>query len=178
MNGVAIVALFTAAVLSIIDAKGCSDDNDCVYGTICVDKACVTVKCESSDLCKKLAGVKAAKRRCNKEKVCTRKKHKSLTKLSRSPGSKCRYNEECDRNEICSSSVCQRKTCASDGDCRKFTKYPAICTGGVCTSQWCKHHSDCPEKYGCYEDRVMNAFLISSIYCTHLFSLGKSQRKV
>ncbi|TRY71705.1 hypothetical protein TCAL_04755 [Tigriopus californicus] len=133
-----------------IKHSGCQDDKDCILGTICVNSKCLTVPCQTHEICQKFGG--EFERHCQEE-VCTRKISPIAQKLTRSPGSRCRYNEECSQNEICIGRLCQRKTCHSDDDCRAFTEFPTKCSYDVCTPHWCDDDEDCPRHYGCYEDR-------------------------
>lgn len=134
---------------------GCKDDSDCVYGTICLAGQCLTIACKSSDTCRTIgAPDKLSKKRICKKNVCSRKKSSLAKKLTRSPGSRCKYNEECAKSEICVGGVCQRKSCEKSEDCKKFTPFPTQCSGGSCTPHWCHTHKDCPERYGCFHDKV------------------------
>ena len=139
---------------------GCKDDSDCVYGTICLAGQCLTIACKSSDTCRTIgAADKLSKKRVCKKNVCSRKKSSLAKKLTRSPGSRCKYNEECSKSEICVGGICQRKACETSEDCKKFTSFPTQCSGGVCTPHWCHTQKDCPERYGCFHDTVRK-FLI------------------
>lgn len=134
-----------------IKNSGCQDDKDCILGTICVNGKCLTIPCHTHDICEKFGG--ESDRHCQ-DGACTRKISPIAQKLTRSPGSRCRYNEECSQNEICIGRLCQRKSCQTDDDCRAFTEFPTKCSYGVCTPHWCDGDEDCPHNYGCYEDKV------------------------